>query len=279
MKRRDAHTVFPELLVTGAVVLLLTLAALGARELPGTERSPRFDIVMDLLDVMIFIVGISLLAGFVLLVATARKPEGSSRRKARPTRIRMLGLLLVVAVAAVVILAVSGREPVVSEEETPLLPGRSKNVALPVEQVGSGWVIAVLAGAVVLVGVGITANRWRPQPTVDRATADEAVADALDTALAELHSSDDPRAVVIRAYATIERSLADVGMPRKVSEAPREYLARVLAGVDIEPCALTRLTDLFECARFSDHAIGSIDGDEALAAMEDARSCLQVPVR
>lgn len=278
MRRRNAHTVFPALLITGAVVLLLALSALGARELPGTERSPRFGFVMDLLDVMSFVVGVSLLAGFVLLLFTARKPEGSSRKTARPTRVGLLGLLLVMAMAAVVIFAVSGREPGVSEEQTPVIPAQSEDVALPVEQVGSGWVIIVLAGAVVLVGFGIAATRRRPETVVDGPTPDEAVARALDTALAELYSSDDPRAVVIRAYATIEASLADIGMSRRVSEAPREYLARVLADIDIEPRALTRLTGLFECARFSDHTIGSVDCDEALSAMEAARSCLQVPV-
>lgn len=279
MRRRDAHTVLPALLVTGAVVLLFTLAALGARELPGTERSPRFAFMPDLLDVMSLVVGVSLLVGFALLLITARKPESSPRTKARPARVGMLGLLLVIAVAAMVILAVSGREPVVSEEETPPLPSRSEDVALPVEEVGSGWVIAVLAGAVVLVGVGIAAGRRRSQAVADRPTADEAVARALDTALAELYSSDDPRAVVIRAYASIETSLSDIGMPRKASEAPRQYLARVLTDVDIEPCALTRLTGLFERARFSDHTIGFIDGREAVASMEAARSCLQVPAR
>jgi hypothetical protein len=261
------------------VLLLLTLAALGARELPGTERSPRFAFALNLLDVMTFVVGLSLLVGFVLLLLTAPKPEDSGRWKARPGRVGMLGLLLVMAVAAMVILAVSAREPVESEEQAPALAGRSENAALPVEQVGSAWVIVVLAGAVVLVGAGITATRWRPQSIVDGPTPDEVVAQALDTALAELHSLDDPRAVVIRAYATIEASLADIGMPRKVSEAPREYLSRVLADVDIEPCAITRLTGLFEHARFSDHVIGSVDGREALASMEAARSCLPVPVR
>ncbi len=261
------------------MLLLLTLAALGARELPGTERSPRFAFALDLLDVMTFVVGLSLLAGFVLLLLTARKPEGSGRRKVRPGRVGMLGLLLVMAVAAVVIFAVSGREPGESEEQAPALPGRSEDVALPVEQVGSAWVIVVLAGAVVLVGAGIAATRWRPQTVVDGPTPDEVVGQALDTALVELHSSDDPRAVVIRAYATIEASLGDIGMPRKVSEAPREYLARVLADADIEPCAITRLTGLFERARYSDHTIGPVDEGEALAAMEAARSCLPVPVR
>lgn len=279
MRRHDAPTAVPALLVTGAVLLLLTLSALGARELPGTERSPRFAFVLDLLDAMTLLVGLSLLAGFLLLLLTARKSEGPGRGKARPGRVGMLGLLLVMAMAAMVILAVSGREPVISEEQTPVVPGRSEDVALPVEQVGSPWVIAVLAGAVMVVGLGIAASRRRPRTVADLPTPDEAVARALDTALTELRSSDDSRSVVIRAYATIEASLADIGMSRKVSEAPREYLARVLADVDIEPGALTCLTGLFECARFSDHAIGSVDCEDALAAMEDARSCLQVPVR
>ena len=61
------------------------------------------------------------------------------------------------------------------------------------------------------------------------------LAAALDESLDDLRAEPDPRRAVIAAYARLERVLASHGLPRKTSEAPLEYLARMLDGLSVSP--------------------------------------------
>ena len=56
----------------------------------------------------------------------------------------------------------------------------------------------------------------------------------LTETLDDLRSEPDPRKAVIGAYAKMERTLAARGLPRHESEAPEEYLARILDVVERE---------------------------------------------
>ena len=96
--------------------------------------------------------------------------------------------------------------------------------------------------------------------------------DVIEAVLADLEGSDDPREVVIGAYARMERALRTAGLPRHASEAPLEYLARSLRRLEVSRPAVTRLTRLFEIARFSDHDIPSemaVEARESLRAIRD----------
>jgi hypothetical protein len=81
---------------------------------------------------------------------------------------------------------------------------------------------------------------------------------------------------VIAAYARLERVLASNGVARRPSEAPFEYLARVLASLQVGDEAIATLTHLFERAKFSHHAVGPEMKDDAIAALETVRDELLV---
>jgi hypothetical protein len=98
-----------------------------------------------------------------------------------------------------------------------------------------------------------------------------AVAEALDISLDDLRAEPDPRKAVIATYARLEHVLAVNGVARRPSEAPFEYLARVLASLQVGDEAIATLTHLFERAKFSHHAVGPEMKQEAIAALETVR--------
>jgi hypothetical protein len=72
---------------------------------------------------------------------------------------------------------------------------------------------------------------------------------------------------VIKAYAAMERTLAEQELPRKPAETPLEYLRRMLQDLGGRADPARRLTGLFEEAKFSAHVI-----DEPMR--QDALTCL-----
>ena len=96
----------------------------------------------------------------------------------------------------------------------------------------------------------------------------------MDESLDDLRAEPDPRRAVIAAYARLERVLAAHRLPRRPAEAPLEYLGRMLAELSVSPEAARRLTDLFERAKFSQHAVGTEMKEEAIAALETVRDDL-----
>ena len=102
----------------------------------------------------------------------------------------------------------------------------------------------------------------------------EAVAQAVDESLDDLRAEPDPRRAVIAAYARLERVLAAHGLPRKPAEAPMEYLGRMLTELSVTDRAARALTDLFERAKFSQHAVGAEMKDEAIDALQTVRDDL-----
>ncbi|HYM50407.1 MAG TPA: DUF4129 domain-containing protein, partial [Candidatus Limnocylindrales bacterium] len=95
---------------------------------------------------------------------------------------------------------------------------------------------------------------------------------AIGESLDALRAEADPRRAVIGAYARLEGELRAIGRPRLPSEAPLEYLARILASFTASAPSLHRLTDLFEWAKFSDHPVDRAMKEEAIRALEDVRA-------
>jgi Domain of unknown function (DUF4129) len=107
-------------------------------------------------------------------------------------------------------------------------------------------------------------GRRRAEPEIARPEEDElATRRAVKAALVPLHEPADPRAAVIEAYARMERVLAERELGRRASEAPREYLRRVLGVRGASEASLTTLTELFEEARFSRHPVTESDARKA----------------
>jgi hypothetical protein len=113
------------------------------------------------------------------------------------------------------------------------------------------------------------------EPSPAEAEADtEAARRMLDAALEPLREATDPRAAVIEAYARMEQVLASRELGRRIPEAPREYLARVLRQQGMPERPLTSLTELFEEARFSAHPISTSASAHARSELETARAGL-----
>jgi hypothetical protein len=259
-----------------AVLVLVTLAALGARGLPGSEtRPPPFLLDIDVLTVARIMLGI--LAGLAaLLLILLLLPGGPpiklpERKKSSPMKL-LAGIVMLFAVLLVL-------QPFVSQieqepESTRIGDATTRTETSRRQPSGSRWGLIILGGAVLLVVWGVAAAT-RPaaeQGETAELPAPAMVAGVIDSVLAELEESSDPRKVVIGAYARMERVLTVAGLPRRVSEAPHEYLARSLRRLQVSRPAISRLTRLFEVARFSHHEILPDMGRQASAALSDIRN-------
>jgi hypothetical protein len=74
----------------------------------------------------------------------------------------------------------------------------------------------------------------------------------------------------------MEKILAAHDLPRKPSEAPLEYLRRVLVDLRVTEDSVTKLTALFERAKFSEHEIDASAKEEAIDALVALRDDLRV---
>ena len=149
-------------------------------------------------------------------------------------------------------------------------PGRESHRHIPWLAAGSGTALVLLAAAAAVVVARRRRRRPEPPPT---APAD--VVQVLDDTLDDLRREGDPRRAVIAAYARMERVLARHDLGRHPFEAPFEYLARVLSALQASRSSARRLTDLFERAKFSHHAVGESMKSEAIAALLTLRSELE----
>lgn len=103
---------------------------------------------------------------------------------------------------------------------------------------------------------------------------DDELASSIDDAIDDLESEPDARLAVIAAYARMERALGRSGIGRAPSETPLEYLRRVLLARTANRDAVSRLTGLFERAKFSKHEIDAPMKVDAIAALREIRDGL-----
>ena len=127
--------------------------------------------------------------------------------------------------------------------------------------------VAVMAGLVVL---------WFRRSRLEAAPSDaSATRAAVDAAIGALDAEADPRRAVIAAYGAMQRTLGEHGVVRSPTEAPREYLQRVLVASHANEREARTLTGLFEEARYSTHPIPERLREVALAALRSLRSRLE----
>ena len=139
---------------------------------------------------------------------------------------------------------------------------------------GIDWLAAAIVIALTVTAGVVVWRRMRPRPRVARERQEAittALTEVVDDTLDELRSDADPRRAVIRAYARFEAVLSLNGTARRPSEAPYEYLSRVLAEVHVGAAAAGRLTDLFELAKFSPHAVSEVMKADAIDALLQVR--------
>jgi Domain of unknown function (DUF4129) len=137
----------------------------------------------------------------------------------------------------------------------------------------------VIVGALAVLIV-VVAIRWRvlDAPTgVDGSGRRAAVARAVELSLDALRGEPDPRLAVIAAYAAMERSLSGAGFGRHRSEAPLEYLRRVLAAPTSVGDDVRTITLLFQHAKFSHHAVEETMRSRAIEALANIRTAIGGP--
>ena len=140
---------------------------------------------------------------------------------------------------------------------------------LPVFVIGS--LVVGLGGAMAFLALR------RRREELEQAPVRETLAEVLSETLDDLRRERDPRKAVIGAYAKMERTLAARGFPRRESEAPLEYLGRILGIIEGSGHSARRLTRLFERARFSPHEIDQKMKDDAIESLVGLRAQLEAP--
>lgn len=228
-------------LIAGAIAIVFVWSLTGTKwSKPGRQRSR-----MNLLQ-LVAMLCTSLLLGWSLTHAHLRfKPKPASGNSP-PTRATKTG----------------EREPGAADR---------RNARLRWDE------IAIVAALLAAAGVAMFATRGTKPAKEWRFRSHEEIAAALDESLDDLRGEPDVRRAIIAAYARMERALGAAGVPRRPAEAPLEYLARALRSLDASGPAVTRLTDLFERAKFSQHEPDESMRAEAIDALVAVRDELRAP--
>lgn len=144
-------------------------------------------------------------------------------------------------------------------------------------EVSSLAIAAVIVMALIVVLLAL-AIRWRLRDDRWLARRDDrmgaSAAQAVDVSLEALRREPDARRAVIAAYAAMERSLSGSGLGRHRSEAPLEYLRRVLLGSTGATEEVRTITHLFQLAKFSHHEVDEPMRSGAIKALERIRAAL-----
>jgi hypothetical protein len=139
--------------------------------------------------------------------------------------------------------------------------------------------VAVILGAVATAGLAAylsyRARRRSLQPHTAEPSLALTLADVLGETLDDLRAEPDPRVAVIAAYARLVRTLSAFGVPRRESDAPAEYLQRIMIDLEVGSRHASRLTKLFEHAKFSPHDVGPEMKEEAIELLGAIRADLQ----
>jgi hypothetical protein len=143
------------------------------------------------------------------------------------------------------------------------------------------YMVLWVALAVIGISGGWFYYAWRTRkqrtavPLELEQTVAEDFAASIGDAIDDLESEPDARRAVIAAYARMETVLARNGLQRRPSETPVEYLRRILLGLTARGDSVSRLTSLFEQAKFSRHTIDDTMKQDAIAALREIRDDLQ----
>ena len=275
------------LLTTVGVVVALVAVALAARgSTPSGDNRTRkpSDTLVDVLFslyIVVLVGGACLFVYMLVLHRHVRADEGNKRRQTLLETVLVWTLLLGLGLVAARRLA--DWDGPLRTQRTDLFQNRTQGLPEPGPPGGRSpefaWVPVLVTVGLIVVALGAWwfAGRARKRSRGEfRLGLAHAVVQAVDESLDDLHAETDPRRAVIAAYARLERVLADHGVARQPSEAPLEYLARVLASLQVGDEAVATLTHLFERAKFSQHAVGPEMKEQAIAALVTVRDELLV---
>jgi uncharacterized membrane protein len=271
------------LAVAGGLTLLVAIVAAASRgERVAPERGGgASDAVRDYLLSTYMVVGVVVFVTIMFFLVKERESLQTKRSKHRDVRqlLQFALVMLVLVVAGPYIWkAFRGERDDAPPTAAPTAGEvqRERDRAARERDARFRWEPLVALGALGAISLAVLVGRRarRREDSSDRDMA-EALAAVLDDALADLLAERDLRRATIAAYARMERLLAARDIGRRPSEAPFEYLSRVLLELDASAAAVFELTALFERAKFSRHTIDEGMRDEAIAALRAVRDELR----
>jgi hypothetical protein len=275
------------LLLGAAVVALLGVVAAASRvhDTPGghagIHRPPAG--VGDYLFSIFALVMVGGVLALLYFLLSERSLLAERRRNQGGTFKALAVLLILVLLAAVFVRVhgpIRGQDAASSNPLTGKLPRTSTLPAQagPEPAPQFKWLPVFLAGGgalVVLGAIGVRSLARSRRGLVEDFLLEQEFEELVEDTLADLYAETDPRRAIIAAYARLERLFATYGLPRDPSEAPLEYLDRVLPALRASGSALRRLTALFEWAKFSAHDVDRAMRDEAIEALVAVRDELR----
>jgi hypothetical protein len=269
------------------VVLVGVVAVAASGSVPSGSNSSRRPSA-TLLDMLFTLWIVAIVAGAILLAYGLLQRQAIAKQLAASSypRVSVLAWVAFTGFLTLVIWAFTrwrprGLHPVDEEQPfgrpgEPVQPTPDDKSLLPYEPSVSWVAIVVVVTLVVLAALAFVVSARRSRRIRDpRTQLAEDLATALDDALDDLHAEADPRRAIIAAYARLERVLAANGVARHASETPDEYLVRVLRDLELRPEAISRLTELFAQAKFSNHDVDSTMKESAIDALEQVRDELR----
>jgi hypothetical protein len=270
--------------VLGAVVLV-AIAARGSTSTGDSSSRKPSDALADVLFSLYIVAVIAGAVMFIYLLVLRRHLKLLSGQAPRKSLLEMLASMFILLAAG----ALLARRLVNWERPPPIEPeeaiGRAQTIPVDTAtappptsyEADVSWISVIITVTLIVLAVAAWwysgRARRRARGELQPALA-AAVAQAVDESLDDLRAEPDPRRAVIAAYARLERVLAAHGLPRKPSEAPLEYLGRMLTELSVSDRAARVLTELFERAKFSQHAVGSEMKEEAIEALQTVRDDL-----
>jgi uncharacterized protein DUF4129 len=265
--------------VAVVVGLLLVVGASAREPLNGGDVAPALPTWP-----LLFVAGVGFVVAAALGIAVLGPIMGVRAGQPGRTALRAgpltLGLSLLLPAAIIALYTTQGPAGERKAVGPPAVATHDKLAGKPGER-GADHTTGVAAltagigaGVIGFAGLALVRARRRRGPDAEpRALVAQGAREAAEAAAIPA----DPRAAVLAAYARMESALAGVGLARRPSDAPREYLARLEAGLGGGRAPAARLTELFERARFSPHPVGEEDRREAIGALESLRIELEAP--
>ena len=297
MRLTAVHTLLRSILLrASAVIGIGLLLALGATlgPLAPTAGEPGASLNVRLPDAVKAIVLTLLALSAILLLALQRRrrptedeplPFGAEQRRSAWGAVLSLlpFMLLLAAVCYFVWNGWSGEDGHPVERAFAAIAGLLQFLALPRKPAtsvpffdltiaGLLLLFALAAFAVmVLVALAPRLEKWWAGRSAVASTPPLFVSDGVDDPRVER----DPRLAIIRAYGCFERALAGARAPRLPCQTPREFMRTTLARLPLPVPPVSRLTTLFETARFSDRLVDVESRDAACDCLDQITAALE----
>jgi uncharacterized protein DUF4129 len=282
----------PRALLTalGVLVALIVVAIAARGSIPAGEgggRGPTQTLVDILFTLyLLLLLGSAMMLVFLLVLRRKIQAQGGSAVRQRKPFETLLTVIVLVGAGSLIVRKLAGDNPIVPPKAPqPILGGgpgvQTTSPDRAAYEPEFAWAAALVTVALITLALGAwwysgrARKRARGELGQDDGLATELAA-AMNESLDDLRAEPDPRRAVIAAYARLERVLAAHRLPRRPAEAPLEYLGRMLDDLSVSPHAARRLTDLFERAKFSQHAMRTEMKEEAISALETVRDDLLV---